>query len=221
MLRQKKLLILKTILMVLVLFSIDSFSYAYIMGNDGDGGYGGTGDKSTSAIRTYIIEGAGYFLASNSDFLLFLNKTETAELNGINYDEFVTILDRAIEKMEKANAVYTSLTETAAVTPYNQWFTDRLKMFDYDGFGKEQGWNTAISDEVKSYLSRGDITGFFAALLHDTGAILDILYVVKKEIGAGAFPTISHLWRANREYYQTVMFGQIAAEIFHKIKETN
>ena len=31
-------------------------------------------------LREYVIEGAGYFLESYSDYLLFLNKVELAEL---------------------------------------------------------------------------------------------------------------------------------------------
>ncbi|MCU0289773.1 MAG: hypothetical protein MUF15_25690 [Acidobacteria bacterium] len=168
-------------------------------------------------IESYIIEGAGYFLNSNTDFLLFLTKIERSELNGIDYNELRATLNRVIENMEKAKSLYTSLVQTAANTPSKQSFIEGLKIFDYVGYQNQSALNSIIFQDTVSFLKNGDITGLFAKILGRTAEILDRLYIAKKDIDAEIFPSISNIWRLNQCYNETVLFGQYAAEIFARI----
>jgi hypothetical protein len=138
-------------------------------------------------------------------------------LSGVDYNELRAILNGAIENMEKAKSIYTSLVQTATNTPYRQSFIEGLKVFDYEGYQKQYGLNDIIFQETAAYLKKGDVTGIFAGILGRTVAILDSLNTVKKDIDAGIFPVISNLWRLNQYYGETVLFGQYAAEIFVKI----
>ena len=175
-------------------------------------------EKSTSTVKPYVIEGAGYFLGSHSDFLLLLNRIEVSELKGIDYGELQGIMKKAISNMKGAKESYTALTELAQVTPYNEAFIQKLLDFDYDSFEKEYNLNGVIFDDVESYLGKGDVRGFYSRILSDIEKLLKSLNLIKITVDAEKFPEISDLWRLNDDFSKTLVFGQYAAEIFKKIK---
>ena len=117
---------IKIIIAVFFIFFLAFNIYGYFVLNDGESAYGG-GGKNAPTIRKYIIEGAGYFLKSHSDFLLFLNKIELSELNGIDYIELQNIIKRVIENLENAKAAYENLISIAKETPYNESVIEKLK----------------------------------------------------------------------------------------------
>ncbi|HLP45971.1 MAG TPA: hypothetical protein VK469_08495 [Candidatus Kapabacteria bacterium] len=213
----KRQTIFKVFIGLICILIANSVSFAYICGNYGGRGYEYPGGKTISSIGIYIGEGAGCFLASNSDFLLFLNRIETSELNGVDYNELRAILNRVIENMEKSKSFYTTLVQIATNTPYRQSFIDGVKTFDYAGYQKQYGLNGIIFQEIALYLKNGNVTGIFSRILARTGTILDKLYSVKKEIDAETFPVIPNLWRLNQYYSETILFGQYSAEVFAKI----
>jgi len=218
--KQNKKSILKVIICICVLVCINIMSFALIMGNRGECAFGEGGEKGIS-IKSYIIEGAGYFLSSYSDMLLFLNRVEMSELNGIDYNEMRDLLNKAIEKMEKTKDTYYHLTQTAEFTVYNRAMIFHLLSFDYQGFQKERGFGNTIFKEVASYLRKGDVRGFFAILLAYTDDILRKLYIVKESVDVDKFPDLSTLWRINQGFSKTLLYGQIAAEIFSTFLSQN
>jgi hypothetical protein len=179
-----------------------------------------TGEKANPAptIGFLVVEGAGYFLDSHADMLLFLNRIEMAELTGIDYTGLQVLLANAIEKMEKANAAYFQLKKLAAETPYNPPVIDKLETFDYQSFQKKRGLNEVIFRGVSELLARGDVRGVYKRLHKETAGLLKYLYRIKSSIDSGIFPEISVLWRANEKYAETLLFGQICAEIFYTCK---
>ena len=226
MIKQKKHLGLKMFFCVFFIFVINMNIYSYVIANRGDCAFSEGGGEGISivkdiSIKLYIIEGAGYFLNSYSDMHLFLNKVEMSELNGIDYKELRDILFRAIENMEKVKVAYYNLKQKADNTPYNQSVIDNLLSFDYQGFQKERGLNKQIFRDVKYYLSKGDVRGFFTILLSNTEQILSKLYTVKESVDAEKFPEISTLWRINQDYSGTMLFGQYASEIFQTVLSFN
>ncbi len=202
-----------------IIWALNSYSFAYIWANYSDCAFSETcEEKSTSTIKTYVIEGAGYFLSSHSDSLLFLNRIEVSELKGIDYGELQEIMKKAISNMKGAKESYTALTELAQASPYNAAFIQRLLDFDYDSFKKGNNLNGVIFADVKGYLGKGDVRGFYSRLLLDTGKLLKSLNLIKTTVDAEKFPGISELWRLNDNFSKTLLFGQYAAEIFKIFK---
>jgi hypothetical protein len=220
MIKQKKQFLIEIFFLIFFLFVMNIHIYPYVIANRGDYAFDEEGEKGIS-IKSYIIKGAGYFLSSYSDWLLFLNKVEMSELNGIDYKELSNILYRAIENMENAKEAYYHLKQTADNTPYNQAMINHLLSFDYHGFKKERGFNNSIFKGVKSYLRKGDVRGFFARLLANTENILRKLYIVKESVDADTFPGLSTLWGISQDYSRTMLFGQYAAEMFNTFLSQN
>jgi hypothetical protein len=199
--------------------------YSVLVGNYTDCGFGGGGGESKSltsfTIRIYIIEGAGYFLNSHSSIQALLNRVELSELNVIDFNEMKEILYKAIEDMEKAKDSYYNLKQEADKTPYNPVMINFLLNFDYGGFQEEKGLNLTIFENVKNYLSRGDIRGIFSNFLANSESILEQLYAIKEWLDADKLPEISILWRVNQTYVEAHLFGQYTSEVFYDIISEN
>lgn len=175
-------------------------------------------EESTSSIEGLIIAGGGYFLRSQSDFLLFLNRIELTPVEGVNYPGMQNLLDSAIDNMEKARDEYVRLVEIANVTPYRPEVIEKLKAFDYDGLLMEKGLNAVIFKDLENYLKAGNLRGLHSRALLDTKNILARLYRLKPVIDSFQFPILEELWRLNQVYAHAHLLGQYAAEVFARLK---
>jgi hypothetical protein len=216
----QKLTVSRVLLWVAVLL-LSTMNVSAVIYFNGAGGNFGGGSENTlpqeKTIRDYVIEGAGYFLESYSGFLLFLNKVELKELQGLDYNEVQMILNSAIEKMENARDVYTLLKQEADVTPYNPDMIAELMNFDYDGFQEANHLVGPIFKQVESYLEKGNIREIFDAALSHMGKILDIADKIKGKIDGAEFPGLTDLWKLNEACSLSLLFGQYAARVFQEI----
>lgn len=169
-------------------------------------------------LREYAIEGAGYFLESYSDYLLFLNKVELAELRGFDWNELRFILDRVIEKLQYANDLIGQLKQKADVIPYNPVIIDELLNFDYDAFSEQERLNESVFKQVEAFLSKGKIREMYGQALLHTRDILFSANVIREKMEEGVFPEISNLHALNESYIQSLLFGKYSAQLFQKIK---
>lgn len=237
---KKRTLSTITILLVCLVLTLPVNLSAFLFGNEGEKAYcgGGSGNpcppdplKTSSisgsnevyagpTIRELIIKGGGYVLQSSSYINGFFNKIELSELTttGPGYRRLQGTLNEAIFYMEQARATYLQLKTLAGVTPYNQEVIYKLINFDYDVFQKENRLFPHVFARVKDFLSGGDVTGVFNEFYRYTGQILDLLYILKKDIDACIFPDISNIWSVNQTYAEFKLFGQYAAQVFYSIK---
>ena len=185
--------------------------------NRGDEAYE-EGERSVSTIRKYIIEGAGYFLKSNSNMQLFLNKIELSELNGMDYSELQNTINSAVENMENAKETYSNLISITKITPYNPSVIEKLQLFDYPGFQEENKLNSEIFKQVEAFLSIGDVTGLYIKFKLDIDSIIVLLYNIKSSVDNEKFPEISSLWLINQKYSELMLLGQYGSQVFFEIK---
>jgi hypothetical protein len=169
------------------------------------------------SIGVLIIDGAGYFLNSQSHMLLLLNKVELSELYGTDYPGMQALVNNALDNMQKAGETYKSLIAAAKETPYNPKVITKLMMFDYETFRETNGLNKDIFFRIKKYLVKGDVTGLYVLLEADMALIIEQLQAVKTCIDAGTFPDISLLWRLNQNCSESLLTGQYIAEVFKSL----
>ena len=203
-------------LAALVLFTLNGWTLVYLNGSiwtfepqsiaPGDG-----------TLNEYVVEGAGYFLRANSDFMLFLDKAEMSELNGADFSGLQVNLDNAILNMENARNVYIQLKQKADITPYNPVVIDELARFNYDVFQKKQGLNASIFEQVRGYLENGEVREVYGKIISDTEDILAIANAIKTKIDSGEFPELSSLWNLGQACSHSLLFGQYVARVFYEI----
>jgi hypothetical protein len=220
---RKKSLSIITLLIVFLVFTVNI--KAFMIANETNIAYSPPppAPNGTSSIRSItldqlIADGGSRFFKSAGHIDQFFSLVESSEVTGPDYRGLQKNLDAAIYYLEQARTAYLQLKNQAAVTPYNQEVISRLLNFDYDSFQKENGFFPVIFEKVKGYLAAGDVTGIYNELHSYTGYILDLLYVLKKDIDAGTFPDISTVWNVNQKYSVFRLFGQYVAQVFYRIK---
>jgi hypothetical protein len=206
--------ILKVFVGIFILCFFHVQGIAKIIMNNSEMGFE---EPGRTGIRSYVMEAAGDFLKSQSDFFLFLNKIEMEEINGVDYAELQHVINNAVVNMENARAKYNDLAQLADNTPYHQPTITQLMNFNYTSFQDSKGLNSVIFNEVDAYLPGGDVRGLYYRLLADTQSILDLLTVIKSAVDAEVIPENSAVWQVNQSYSETLLFGQYAAEIFYDV----
>jgi len=176
---------------------------------------------SSPSIGQLIIEGAGYFVKSHSDFQKFQNKVELSELNGLDYTESTEILNSAIENVQNALRKYEMLISIAKVMPYREDVVEKLENFDYDGFQIEKGLNQSVFKNAQAFLIVGDVTGMYVKLKSDMDLISKRLIDIRRSIDESRFPEIPILWDVNQMFAQTQLLGQYASQVCYEIKKEN
>jgi hypothetical protein len=215
-----KLLVILLLIAPVCVFSIISGNYteeAYE--EDGDGTSSTSAVMSSvSQIRTLIIEAAGHYLKSYSGINLFLNRVETGDLEGVDFQELTALINSAIYDMEKSRASYCDLKTVASATPYRMEVIERLKSFDYDGFLDGHNLNPTVYQEVRQFLSKGDVNGFYNQLHIKTSAIVEVLNGLRIDVIDGRVPPAQKLWDVTQSYADALLFGQYATRIFGAFK---
>ena len=114
----KKNLLIKMCITFLFVISLNSSAFARILANGSGDGYPPPGGSYRAvSIETYVEEGAGYFLNGNSNIQKFLELYELQNKNGINYEEWQTVLSNAMNNISSAVQTYEQLIKTAEATP--------------------------------------------------------------------------------------------------------
>lgn len=177
-----------------------------------------SGARSQSpTLATYIIQAAGYYLKGYSQTLMMMNKFEMSDLEGVDIPALETQVNEAIGTLQQARDTYAALLTKARNTRYNQDMIKKLTSFNYTSFKNEKGLNSPIFNDVKYFLSRGDVIGIYAEVLAKVDMILADLNAAKNVLYANTFPTNTAMWRLNQRFSETQLFGQYVAEVFYRL----
>jgi hypothetical protein len=211
-----KSLAVRIFMVLFILFILNTNFYSLIIANRGEEAFEDNLENGLS-IKSGIIDGAGFFLKSYADSLLFLKEIEWSEPGNVDYKELSNLLGRTMDNIRNANEAYAKLKVMADAAPYSRVFIDKLTSFDYTGFQQDRSFNGTAFAAVKKYLAVGDVRGIFAHMLSAAQRILNMLRDIRASIEAEKFPALSSLWRLNQLFSETMIFGQISAEIFYEI----
>lgn len=220
MFNELKKAILKGLVVILVFGFFGFNAFARMVVNGTDEAFAGSGKEQ---IRVHVIRGAGYFLKSQSDFLLFLHRVEMSDLEGMDYVEAQGIIGNAVANMENAVKTYEALARQAEVTAYDPAVLPKMlnakfelkdetgKMID-DGVSRQNTLSRA-----ESFLREGDVRGVYFKLHKETQTLLAALNRVKAEVDAYRMPENGALWDLGRNYSDTLVFGHNVADIFARV----
>jgi hypothetical protein len=174
----------------------------------------GIGTENTSLLEVDVVRGAGYFLKSCSDFLLFLEKAELAELEGPDFAALNANLGNAIANMELARDTYIQLKQQMDATPYDPVMIDRLLKFNYEVFQKKNNLIKPVFDEVRYYLGSGAVREFSGEIICQMDEILTAAYGIRANVEVNEFPAISSLWDLQHKCVESMLFGQYGSRVF-------
>ncbi len=206
-----------TVLLVSVLASSNLFGV--IWGNDLDSGFDGAGTVQPLAeVRGTVIRGAAHFLDAYSFVLVFMNRIECAELEGVDVPELRKLIGKAVESINAAAGSYVRLEKNTAPLPYNAEIINRLARLDFENFKVRHRLNGEIFQQVQLYLSGGDIRGVCRRLSMDISTISRHLTQMKEVLDGGGIPGIEEVWQLNHTFSSSLLFGQYVAMVFGEIR---
>lgn len=214
-----------TILIVCLVFTFSVNLNALMAGNESEGAYlppqpppNGASSISSITLRQLIADGGSNFFKSAGHIDQFFSLVESSEVTGPDYKGLQKTINVAIYYLEQARTNYLQLKNQASITPYNQEVISKLLNFDYYSFQQENNLLSVILEKVKGFLAVGNVTGVYNEFHSNTIEILDLLYILKKDIDSEIFPDISTVWSVNHKYSEFKFFGQYVAQVFYSIK---
>lgn len=170
------------------------------------------------SLGQLIIEAAGCFIKSNSDYQLLLREIELSGSYGTNFVTLQELINKAIENMNMANSTYFQIWQTSEGLDYDPVVLEKLRQFDYFSYQVENNLNPVIFEKAATYLKAGDVRGTYKQAYNATGEILQSLEILKINIDKNKLPKIKDCWRLNQLYLETELFGQNVSEVFFAIK---
>jgi hypothetical protein len=173
---------------------------------------------STPLLGQLIIEAAGYYIKSNSDFQLLLREIELSGANGANFAALQELVNSAIENMKMAHSTYWQIWQTSQGLDYDPAVLEKLRQFDYLSYQAENHLVPLIFTKTAKYLKKGDVRGTYRQAYIAGTDILQGLGILKINIEKNMLPQIKDCWRLNQLYLETELFGQYVSEVFFALK---
>jgi hypothetical protein len=179
------------------------------------------GNKSatvTSPLEQLIIDAAGFYLRSTSDYQLLLRETELSGIPGTNVSVLQELIGSAVSNLELANSTYYQLWQTSKYLEYDPVVLEKLHKFNYNGYQAVNHLNPEIFKQVADFLKAGDVRGSYERAYHATGEILERIKTLKTNLDKNTLPSLAECWRLNQLFLETELFGQYVAEVFFSLE---
>lgn len=172
---------------------------------------------SGPSLETLIIQGAGYYLESQ-EYIFSLSKSiERSDLYGLDFYFVNEKVYDALNSVYNAWYIYNKICEKANSTPYNQMILNKLYLFDYSSFQVNNDLIPSTLLEVRNYLQKGDVRGYYSRIKNDLAKIYNQLQSVQYNLNMGQIPSKDLIWNLNQMTSKTLLFGQYAARVFYTI----
>lgn len=165
-----------------------------------------------------IIEAAGCYIKSNSDYQLLLREIELSGPYGPNFAALQELVNKATANMKMANSTYWQIWQTSEGLDYDPVVLEKLCQFDYLSYQAENNLDPVIFEKAANYLKNGDVRGTYRQAYIAAAEILQGLETLKINIDKNKLPQIKTCWRLNQLYLETELFGQYVSEVFFALK---
>jgi len=218
----KKNSVLKAVVFCFSLIIINNYCFPWVYMNGSSGGYNENsqppGIQGNIPMEMLLIDGAGYFMKTQSNVQILLNMVEWQDIKFIDYFELNQLVKRALTNIVNARLAYGELIKIAEATPYNLDVIKQLNRFDYDAFLTKHGLNPFIFGVVRDYLINGDIAGTFKHAYGNFKEIEKLLLNIQSSILENRLPELEVCWKLNERCAGSSLFGSYIARIFMSIK---
>jgi hypothetical protein len=179
------------------------------------------GDKNLTVapnLGRLIIDAAGFYLRSTSDWQLLLREIELSGSTGTNFLVLDELLMSAISNLELANSTYFQLWQASTYLEYDPIVLDKLRKFNYNKYQAKNHLHAGVFKQVSEFLKKGDIRGSYKKAYLATGELLERMKALNSTRGKHTLPNIPACWRLNQLFLETALFGQYVAEVFFALE---
>lgn len=176
-----------------------------------------------SNIECYVIDGAAAFLKAQSHAMNLFYEYEISSSQNFNYSASLEFTKLAIDYLKIAKIKYEFVASSLLNAQATFEKYSLLKEYDYSFFSVDNGFLEPTITQVKGYLSKGDVSGFYKKIISNITSLINNLEDAKKSIEANSRPRVELLWSLIQEFSSTTLFGNygttLAKSAFFSILE--
>ncbi len=218
--KSKKMNIKKLGFGICLIILISIYCYPWINSNGIGIMVNGSGIKDRAGVNEYTFKGGTYFLEAYSNVIAYLKVVENEATEKLDTTEVQLYLDNALENVKLARDTFSQLKEEMLTASYNMISVKMLKNMDYIAFRVSISADKETFNQVSFYLKRADIPGLIGKMVSDMDAMMRTLKQLKLKIPMGIIASLPLSWELNRQFSESLMFGQYAAQVFIKIQQS-
>ncbi|UCH96061.1 MAG: hypothetical protein JSV88_04205 [Candidatus Aminicenantes bacterium] len=174
--KQKQIL---TVMIFLITFAlVGNNIYCALHGNDIIDGFP---EPEANNIESLVIEGSSLFFQGMSDIMKLFDEGEKGSKDG-NLPNSLNLIAAAVIKLNMSREKYLNAINEANSVDKSMCDFTYLEKFNYDQLAQEKGLITGIANEVKNYLSVGNVVGFYQKIADDMDGLIKMLEILKEKL---------------------------------------
>ncbi len=199
--KQKQIL---TVMIFIIMFALSgNNSYCSLFSNDIIEGFP---DPEANNIESFVIEGSSIFFQGMSDIMRLFDEGEKGSKDG-NFPNSVNLIDAAVNNLKMAREKYLLAVRLSNSVDKNMCDFTYLEKFDYDRCAEEKGLIAGIANEVKKYLSVGNVVGFYQKIADDIDGLIKRLETLKEKLSYKLALYQEDCWLILQEGSRLLLFG--------------
>jgi hypothetical protein len=193
-----------TVMIFLITFALSgNNSYCSLYGNDIAEVYP---DPEASNIENLVIEGSSLFFQGMSAVMGLFDEGEKGSKDG-NFPNSVNLIDAAVNNLKMSREKYLLAVRLSNSVDKSMCDFTYLEKFDYDRFAEEKGLISGIANEVKKYLSVGNVVGFYQRIADDIDGVIKRLTTLKEKLSNKSSLYQEDYWLILQQGSRLLLFG--------------
>ncbi len=177
--------------------------YCSISVNDIINGYP---EPESSKIESFVIEGSSLFFQGMSDIMTIFDEGEKGSKDG-SFPNSLIFIDSAVKNLKMSREKYLQAIQMSNSVDKSLCNFTYLEKFDYDLLAEEKGFVVEIANEAKSYLSVGNVVGFYQKFSDNINELIKKLETLKEKICAKAALYQEDYWLILQQVSRLMLFG--------------
>jgi hypothetical protein len=205
--KQKQIL---TIIIFIIIFGLAGNNiYGSIYANDIAEGYP---EPDATNIEGFVIEGSSLFFQGMNEIMRLFDEGEKGSKDG-NFPNSVNLIDAAVNKLKMSREKYLHAVRLSNSVEKSLCDSTYLEKFNYEQLVEEKRLNTEIANEVKNYLSVGNVVGFYQRIADDIDGLIKRLATLKEKLSNKSSLYQEDYWLILQQGSRLLLFGNYGTVI--------
>ncbi len=163
-------------------------------------------EQEATTIEGYVIEGSSLFFQGMADIMILCDEGEKGLKDGI-LPNSINLIDSAVKNLKLSREKYLQAIRMSNSVDKALCNFTYLGKFDYDKLTGEKGLVAEIANEAKSYLSVGNVVGFYQKIADENEGLIKNLVTLKEKLGNKEALYQEDYWLILQQVSRLMLFG--------------
>jgi hypothetical protein len=195
--------ILTIIIFIVTLAFVGNNVYCTVWANDIIDGYP---EPEATNIESLVIEGSSLFFQGMTEIMRLFDEGEKGS-KSVNFPNSANLIDAAVNKLKMSKEKYLYAVQLSNSVNKNICDFTYLEKFDYERYVEENGLIIGIANDVKKYLSGGNVVGFYQRIADDIDGLIKRLVTLKEKLSNKSSLYQEDHWLILQQGARLLLFG--------------